>query len=119
MSFSTNMIATARSLLNTYGESITLTRESEGTYSPTDGSFSGVSSSSYVADGFPDQYSKDEIDETLVRSSDIKLLLEKPTSVTPAVGDKCTINSTEYVVVAVATIRAQGTDIIYELQLRQ
>lgn len=119
MSLSTNLITTARTLLADYGESITLTRESEGTYSPTDGSFSGASSSSYSADGLPTQYSKFEIDETLVKSSDIRLILEKPTSVTPAVGDKCTIGGVEYAALNVTPIRAQGTDIIYILQLRQ
>lgn len=119
MSFSTNMITTARNLLADYGESITLTRESEGTYSPTDGSFSGASSSSYSADGFQEQYDKTEIDETTVQTGDIRLILEKPASVTPTIGDKCTIDGSEYAVMDVSPIRAQGTDIIYILQLRK
>lgn len=118
MSFSTNLIATARRLLSTYGESISLTRVAEGAYNVADGTVAAGTTTNYSADGHPFNYSAEEVDDTTVRSTDLGLWLAKPTSETPAVGDTATVNSIVYRVVNVEQLRAQGTDVVYKLQLR-
>lgn len=118
MTFSSNLIATARRLLDTYGESISIQRVAEGAYDPTDGTVAAGTTINYSADGYPFNYSQDQIDQKSVRQTDLGLYLAKPTSVVPAVGDVATVNSVAYKVINVKPLRAQGSDVIYELQLR-
>lgn len=118
MSFSTNLIAIARRLLNDYGESISLSRVTEGAYDPTDGSVAAGSTTNYSADGHPFNYTPAEVDDTTIKSTDLGLWLAKPTSQTPIIGDIATVNSLAYRVINVEQYRAQGTDVVYKLQLR-
>lgn len=118
MSFSTNLTATARRLLDTHGESISLTRVAEGAYNVSDGTVATGTTTNYSADGHPFNYAVEEIDDTTIRSTDLGLLLAKPTSETPAVGDTVTVNSIAYRVINVEQLRAQSNDVVYKLQLR-
>lgn len=119
MSFSSNMINTARTLLSSKGESISFTRVTEGAYNPATSAVASGTTTNYTADGLPTQFSKNEIDGDLIQSSDIRLILEKPSTETPAIGDTCVINSITYRVQDVTPIRAEGTDIFYIAQLRK
>lgn len=118
MSFATNMIATARRLIQTYGESITLQRVAEGAYVPTTGAVGAATTTNYTAYGAPVDYNQAEVDGATIRTTDIKLWLELPTTVTPLVGDTATFNSVTHRVITVEKLRAQGSEIVYVLQLR-
>lgn len=118
MSFSTNLTATARKLLNTYGEELTFTRVAEGAYDPTNGTVAAGTTTNYTADALPVDYNADEVDDKTILKNDIGLWIEKPASETPAVGDTVVLNSATYRLINVQTYRAQGTDIVYRAQLR-
>lgn len=118
MSFSTNLIAVARRLLNSYGEELTFTRVTEGAYNVADGTVAAGTTTNYTADCAPVDYNTDEVDDKTILKNDIGLWIEKPASETPAVGDTVVLNSKTYRVVSIETLRAQGTDIVYKAQLR-
>lgn len=118
MSFSTNLIAVARRLLNTYGEELTFTRVAEGAYDPSNGTVGAGSTTNYTADSAPVAYNANEVDNTTIKANDIGLWIEKPASETPAVGDTVVLNSATYRIINIETYRAQGTDIVYKAQLR-
>jgi hypothetical protein len=84
MSFSSNLTAVARTLLDKYGEAITLQRVAEGAYDTSDGTVSAGTTTNYSVDGHPFNYSQDQIDQKSIRQTDLGLYLAKPTSVTPA-----------------------------------
>lgn len=77
-----------------------------------------VSTATFTGNGVKEKYTKDEIDDTNVLSSDIKLILEK-TSTAPKIGDACAIGSTSYRVMNVTPIDPGNVVINYELQLRK
>ena len=118
MSFSTNMIAVGRRLIKKYGELITLQRVAEGAYVPTTGAVGAGTTTNYTAYGAPVDYNQSEVDGTTIRTSDTRLWLEVPTTVTPLVGDTATFNSVTQRVISVEKLRAQGNDVVYALQLR-
>lgn len=118
MSFSSNLIAVARRLLLAYGENLTFGRDINGIYNPLDGSVSTLLSTTYTAYCAPMEFNKNEIDGTVIKKHDVKLIMEKPTSAVPTVGDTVTLNSVKMRVINVEKVRAQGSDIIYILQVR-
>lgn len=118
MSFSTNLIAVARRLLNTYGEELTFTRVAEGAYNVADGTVAAGTTTNYTADCASVDYNADEVDDKTILKNDIGLWIEKPASEVPAVGDTVVLNSATYRLINVQTYRAQGTDIVYRAQLR-
>ena len=118
MSFSTNLIAVGRRLIQKYGENITLQRVAEGAYDVSDGTVAAGTTTNYTAYGAPVDYNNNEIDDKSIRKADVKLWLEKPTSQTPTVGDTATFNSKTYRVIDVENLRAQGVDVVYILQCR-
>jgi hypothetical protein len=119
MSFSTDLIATARRLLLAYGENITFTRVVEGSFIPSTGDVGSGTSSSYTAYGAPMAFASDEIDGTTVIQDDMLVWVEVNTSGDiPTVGDVATISSVDYRVLTVNKSFAQGSILVYKLQVR-
>lgn len=118
MSFSTNLIATARALIQKYGQSMVIERVAEGAYDVSDGSVAAGTTTNYTAYGAPMDYTSSEVDGKTIRVSDIKVWLEKPTTQTPLVGDIITIDSVDLRIINVVKLKAQGLDIVYKLQCR-
>lgn len=118
MSFSTNLISVGRRLLQTYGEELTFTRTVEGAYNPADGTTGAPTVTNFTAYSAPFDYEADEIDDKTILKNDIGLWVEKPTTEEPIVGDTVVLASETYKIVLVENLRAQGTNIVYKLQLR-
>ena len=118
MSFSTRLIATGRALIQKYGQSMAVERVAEGAYDITDGTVAAGTTTNYTAYGAPMDYTSSEVDGKTIRMSDIKVWLEKPTTVTPLVGDIITIDTVDLRIVNVVKLKAQGSDIVYKLQCR-
>lgn len=116
--FTDNMPATALRLLTKYGEAVSLSRVTEGSYDVSNGTVAAGSTTNYTGYGAPVDYIAAEIDGTVIQQGDVRLLLNQ-TSTEPAVGDTCTLNSIVYRVVNVDRSRASGVNIIYKLQLRK
>ena len=116
MSFASSLQAVAQSLLSTYGRSVTMTRVTEGEYDPQTSGVTTTSSTTYTGYGHPSPYSVAEIAGAGVLATDIKLMFYGTT--TPLVGDTASIDSASYRIMNVQKISAQGSNIIYTLQLR-
>lgn len=115
--FSTRMVATANRLLTKFGQSITFTQTTVGTFNPLTNTTSAATTANYTGFAHPSEYTKFERDLESVRQDDIKLLVEQTTSV-PNIGDIFTLDSKVYEVIQVDRIKAQGDTIIYKLQAR-
>ena len=118
MTFYSNLTATAAKLLLKFGQSITLTFETGGTIDPATGIVTTPKTiTSVTGNGAVSKFSRMEIDGTVVKSSDVKLILES-VSTPPTPDWRATIQSVEYRVMNVSPISPSGIDVIYILQLR-
>jgi hypothetical protein len=107
--------ATGTRLLTEHGEAISFTIES-ATFDPDTGA--KTSSTSTVAGvGYPSQYRKSDIDGSVIRQGDIRLVTGKLDQ-RPQVGWLVEVDSVTYRVMDVVPIRASGADIIYLCQIR-
>lgn len=100
----------------TYNE-VTFTRVTEGAYNVSTSTVASGSTVTFTTYGVTTNYSKQEIDGTLVTDDDI-LLTVNNNGTAPAVGDVATLDSVDYRVVNVDKTRINGVDVIYECQLR-
>ncbi len=119
MSFSTNLQAVADKLLTTYGEDVLVVRQNITVYNPSTGTVSASTTTEYAGKGHPSMYDIRYVDDVTIRASDIKLIFYNDNNIVPLAGDVFMLNSTEYTAVDVQQTRAQGTNIVYTVQLRQ
>ena len=117
MTFTSNMAATTLRLLTNYGQAITVVRDVTGAYDSSAGTVTDSSDISYSGYGYPEQYASSLIDGVLVKQQDVKLTFSSTTS--PAVNDIFTVSSVAYTALNVEKITAQGSNIVYIVQLRQ
>lgn len=117
MALSDRMLATSLRLLQQYGESISITRDSTGAYAPSTGTVTDNADTTYTGYGYPTTYRINERDNTLIQANDIRLILRSDT--TPLIGDIVLIRGVKYTTINVEKISVQGVNIIYKLQLRQ
>lgn len=121
MTFASDMQAVAAELLATvedggFGQQLTFTRIVAGDFVPATGVVNGNVTSTYTALCHPSQYNAEEIDGTLIKRDDVKLIAY--TATTPFVGDTVSLDSVSHRLQNVQRLKAQGTDIIYILQAR-
>jgi hypothetical protein len=116
MTLATRLRNVANTLLTNYGETVSFSRDTNSEYFPSNGNVVLSSTLTYAGKGHPTQYTTDEIDNVTIFSTDVKLLLYSTTE--PAVNDFCTLNGTLYRVQGYVKTRAQGSNIMYTVQLR-
>ena len=117
MSFNyADMQGTATSLVTYFGQTLTFTRSTEGTYSAATLSATETAST-FTGIGVEANYRTMEIDGTRIISGDKKLIMNAMTTA-PAEGDIVAVNSTDYRVMSVMAKNPAGTIITYELQVR-
>ena len=115
--FYTSLKNTASNLLQNKGRLITFTRNTENSFNPATGEVLNYSST-YTGYGATFDYKKNEIDETIVKSGDIRLLLESTTTA-PERNDTCVIDSITYRIMNVTPLSPAGTVVTYTVQLRK
>lgn len=111
------MALTARTLLQRFGQSVTLTRTTVSAINGATGAHTSTTST-FTGYGAALDYMTNEIDGTRVQSGDLKLYLEA-TDTPPVIGDTCTIDAKLYRVLNVETLSPAGTPALYTLQLRR
>ena len=107
----------ASRLLSDKGESVAFTREVETSFNSGTGAQT-VSDYTFSANGHPMGYTASEIDGSLIKQGDIKLLLEK-TDNAPLIGDSAKLDAVNYRVMDVKKTKAQGKVITYTCRLRK
>lgn len=119
MTFATDMIAVARDLTRDLGQSITVTRTTEGNFVPSTGDIAGEVTITYTAYGAPMNYRNTEIDGNSILENDLQVWIEVNSSGSiPAIGDTASISGQVYRVMNVTKYVAQGTTVLYRLQVR-
>ncbi len=104
------------------GLACTITKQTAGTYSTSTG-VASVSTSTQSAYGALFDYENKNIDGTLVKKGDRKLLLSALNTAgavltAPSVNDTVTANSVTYTIVAIRPIEPSGVAVAYDCQIR-
>lgn len=116
MSFYDSLAKTATNLLKKFGQSITFTRYTTGVYDPITAS-AAVSPSTFKGYGAAFDYTSDEVTNSNILSTDVRLLVNK-TKVAPEVNDHAVVSGKNMVVISVNTTSPAGQDVIHECQMR-
>lgn len=116
MTFYSDMAAEASSLLVEFGETVTLKHKTGGSVDPVAGTVSG-SEQSIVANGYPGEFNKNEIDQTNILSTDVRLILEK-TTVIPAPNHTIDLGGKTYRVINNRQVGLTSDNVINIVQLR-
>lgn len=112
------LVDTALKLIRSKGEAITITRTGESYYDPLSGDVMNGAMSSHVGYAVSDPYKESEKNETVVKSGDIRLYVNK-IDISPSAGDVVTFDGEEYRIIVCERVRLQGEDVIYILQGRK
>lgn len=116
MTFYANLAATATRLLTLYGQNITWSQTTGGTYNPATGETSGATTTNYSGYGALLDFNTMMIDGDQILATDKRLLLQSGDIA--AIGNSITVDGTTYTVVKKKEINPAGTVVMYEFQLR-
>lgn len=97
------------------GQSITLTRNTPGTFNPATGAVTGDSTATETVSAVVSDFRADQIDGSTIQRGDKQLLMTDA----PNLDDSVTIDSLEYQIVDINTISPGGTDVLYKVQVRR
>lgn len=111
------MYNTANRLLSVYGQSISVSRNNTSAFNPTTGVVANTTYTEYEGYGYPSQYKASQIDGSIIQQGDILLIFSCATA--PLVNDVFTVGSKDYTALDIQNITAQGSNVIYKVQLRQ
>lgn len=110
---------TASRLLAKYGEPVAIAFPGAPSFDPVTGTpTTSAAGTSYTAKGYPGRYESGEIDDSVIRADDVRLILELIPQ-RPATGCTATVDGVTYRVMAVKPIRKAGADVVYICQLRR
>lgn len=118
----TRLRAMANQQLKDKGLTCTITKQTAGTYSTSTG-VASVSTSTQSAYGALFDYENKNIDGSLVKKGDRRLLLSALNTAlaaltAPSVNDTVTANSVTYTIVAVRPVAPSGVAVAYDCQIR-
>lgn len=125
MTFYADMAGTAAELIAEFGLAVILTRSVPGSYSPSTGGVGSPTVTTQECLAVEEAYRAGEIDGTLVRAGDKKLILSPKVSsgasvTAPDTTDTVTFaDGSVWTVKAVEPLSPGGTALIYTLQLRR
>jgi hypothetical protein len=118
MRFYAEMAATSQELLLEFGQSVTITSKSVGAYDPaTATAATTISTQTGKAALFPRGIK--DIDGTLIKQGDIKMLLSPVNITIPSVGDTITANSVIYVITMVKETAPASIPVLIECNIRR
>lgn len=110
--------ATASALLKDKGQLLTFTRKVTASFDPATGIETPDTSITFTGYGAAFDYNSSQIDGTLVKNGDIRLMFEA-TDTAPEEEDTTVIEGITYTVKDVNKSSPAGTVLKYELQLRK
>lgn len=109
--------ATAKRLLTSFGQSVTITGTSAEVFDPATGGYTGGGTVTITGVGARTKFKTMEIDGEAVQKGDVKLVFEGGAGV-PLVGYTATLDGVVYRVMDAMPLVPAGTVVIYTLQLR-
>jgi hypothetical protein len=111
------MVETARRLITQKGQPIIITKKVTGAYDPATSTVSSAATTE-TGQGVPLQYSLREIDGTMIKRGDIRLLLTAVGISKPQSGWVMSMAGYTGTVQSVDEVGPDGEPIIYKVQLR-
>jgi hypothetical protein len=111
--------ATANTLLDKFGKSITLTSIVEGSYDPATGDMSANTATNTTHTAIIKDYNGIDFMSGVIQSGDRKVMIAALDTTTPQPADKVTIDSEVYQVIAVRYVWSGELPSLYELQVRK
>jgi hypothetical protein len=114
--FYNSLKATASNLLGNFGAVATFTRSIQSNYDPTTGQ-TLTSTEVFTAKAAGFGYKVEEVNESSILSTDIKLIVESDVYV-PEVDDTLVWNGITYIIVFVSPVQPANQAVIYECQIR-
>lgn len=118
MAFDYAGIATlADSILLEYGQSVTLTKITEGEYDPATGAAS-ITETTQTGNGVLMDYGQSIIDGEMIQLGDKQLLLSSVGITPPEIGDLVTIGSKKRTITQIKDYNPAGTSVMLDCNLR-
>ena len=112
-----NAVNAAMNALGDIPVTATFTDVAPGTFDPESGAYSGGSETNHSVSAIFSQYKIERIDGTVIQQGDAKLTLRQADlAITPALGDKVSINGVSYSILNISSDPANAT---WTLQLRR
>lgn len=109
---------TAARLLKQFGEPIEFKYTTSGGFDNATGAPIPGTTVVRIGSGYPGRYESNDIDGTVIRAGDIRLIAER-ISERPQVGWDVTVDGQKYRVQNVQNVRLSGNDVIYICQIRR
>jgi hypothetical protein len=117
MTFYADMAIFTDELLNEFGQSVTVTLKSAGTYNPSAGTTT-VTTVTQTGTAVILPYAEKFVDGTLIKLGDQQLLLSPVDISEPKVGDTVTVGTIVYTITNVKAYKPAGTLVLYDLNIR-
>jgi len=109
---------TGTKLLAEFGEAVSLTYETDEVRNPATGEIITSATESVVSGfGYPSRFQNAEVDGTVIKRSDTRLILNKVDE-EPAQGWRAQVQGKTFRVMDVQPITKSGADVVYICQLR-
>jgi hypothetical protein len=123
MTFYGEMVDTTEELMAEFGQNFTVTAVTSGAYSPSTGAAT-TSATTQTAVGIEELYKAREIDGTLIKAGDRRLLISPRNSAgaaltTPSVGHTVTLDGEPWRIERVEPLQPGGTVVAIYLHLRK
>lgn len=118
MSFYGNAQNTASKMLTKFGQSITHTIRTAGTYDPATGGLT-VTEITQTVKGALFDYGNEEIDGMLIVAGDKRAFVASLGITSPKMDDTLTVGSVVWTIKSVKELNPAGTSVIFELQVRR
>lgn len=114
-----NIAATALRLIARFGQAVTITSRVQGTYNAAT-SAATVTETTQTTRGVLDQYKWREIDGSLVKAGDLKLIVAAKGLSAPAINDSATLaDGSKLTIKNIEVVSPGATPIIYICQVRR
>lgn len=118
MSFYGNAQNTASKMLTKFGQSVTHTIRTAGTYNPATGGLTVTETTQTVKAALFD-YGNEEIDGMLIVAGDKRALVAALEITAPKMDDTLTVSSVVWTIKSVKELNPSGTSVMFELQVRK
>ena len=109
--------ATAERLVTRFGMAMVLIRTTVGEYDPSTGELE-TTAAEYDATGVKLDYEQKDIDGTLVKEGDQRVLMAPSLAISPQTNDQLEIGTVTWTVVASRPLNPAGTLLLHEVQIR-
>lgn len=119
MILSSRALSTARRLIEKYGQSISFSSSTGGSFVPGTGAITGETIPTYTVYGAPIEPGYKEVNDKTAQESDLIVLLEVNISQTvPLIGDVATVSGVDYHIFQVRKTVINGQDVLYKIYLK-